>query len=232
MSLSDRVADIRLRVAEAARASGRRPSEVQLVGVCKRQSIERIIAALDCGITELGENTAQGLADTAAALSQAGRSAKWHFVGLLQRNKVKTVLRHCTVVHSIDRMRLAEALSRRAGDLGTAVEVFVQVNLAREAQKTGVEPDEAVDFACAVAEQPGLKLRGLMALPPARGDPRPHFEALAQLSQALRATEQGRDATGLSMGMSADFERAIECGATVVRLGTVLFGPRKETLAQ
>jgi PLP dependent protein len=225
-SVAESVAEIRGRIASAARAAGRDPSSVRLVAVCKRQPIERIVAAVDAGVEELGENTAQGMAATAAALQAAGKRVRWHFVGTLQRNKVTAVLEHARTIHSVDRLPLAEALSKRAPAEG--VEVLIQVNVGREPQKGGVEPEGAVELARACSQLPGLRLVGLMAIPPAEGDVRPHFEALARLGTALRATPEGGAASELSMGMSDDFETAVRCGATIVRVGTALFGTRSQ----
>jgi PLP dependent protein len=215
------VADVRRRIAESARAAGRDPEMVTLVAVCKRQPADKVAEALAAGVQDLGENTAQGMARTHAALEQP---ARWHFVGTLQRNKVSAVLDICNIIHSVDRLPLAEAIAKRAPAGG--VEVFVQVNVGREPQKGGVHPDEAVELACRVASQPGLRLRGLMGIPPADVEPRPYFETLARLSEALTATSEGRGARDLSMGMSDDFETAVRCGATIVRVGTALFGTR------
>jgi len=224
MTIAERVAVITERIADSARAVGRSPSEVTLVAVAKRQPIERIREALEAGITDLGESTAQGLRNTQEALADTGHRPTWHFVGALQRNKVNAVLGASRIIHSVDRASLADALSDRSGADG--VEVLVQVNIGREPQKAGVAPEQAVDFACEVAAKPGLRLRGFMALPPATEEPEVHFEALGALSRALQEREAGRGATHLSMGMSEDFDKAIRCGATIVRVGTALFGPR------
>lgn len=224
-TVAARVAELQQRVERAAQAAGRARVEITLVAICKRQPLERIIAAHDCGLRDLGENTVQGLKATAAALRERGRSVRWHFVGALQRNKVNAVLATAPLIHSIDRLELAEAISKRTR---APVDVLVQVNIGDEAQKAGVDPQGAVDLACQVANLPNLRLRGLMALPPAEEEPRPYFEALRRLSERLQAAPEGRDARDLSMGMSDDFETAIECGATIVRVGSALFGPRVE----
>jgi PLP dependent protein len=222
MSVAEAVADIRRRMAGAARAVGRDPDSVRLVAVCKRQSIENILAVVDAGIDELGENTAQGMQRTASALEASGRSVRWHFVGTLQRNKVAAVLEHARTIHSVDRLPLAEAIAKRAPAEG--VNVLLQVNVGREAQKGGVEPESTVELAQAVARQPRLRLVGLMTIPPADAAPAQFFEELARLRSELK--DAGVDAPELSMGMSEDFETAIRCGATIVRVGTALFGAR------
>ena len=188
-----------------------------------RRMARRFVAgeALQDAVATVLSLNAQGMAATAAGL--AGRRVRWHFVGTLQRNKVNAVLEHASVVHSIDRLPLAEAIAKRAT---TPIDVLVQVNIGQEPQKGGVAPAEAVDLACRVATLPGLRLTGLMAIPPADVEPRPYFEELARLAETLRRTPEGAGAVELSMGMSDDFETAIRCGATIVRVGTALFGPR------
>jgi len=223
-AVAAQVAGIRRRLAAAARAARRDPAEITLVAVCKRQPLDRILAVHDCGVRDFGENTAQGLKATGAALVERGRDVRWHFVGALQSNKINAVLPFRPVVHSLDRLALAEALAKRAAE---PVEVLLQVNLGHEPQKAGADPAATLELAAAVARLPRLALRGLMTLPPVDQDPRPYFTALGRLSAALCATEAGRGARELSMGMSDDFEIAIACGATLIRVGTALFGERE-----
>ena len=223
MSVAERVQAVRTRIARAADDCGRDPATVTLVAVCKHQPLDRVRAVVACGIGDLGENTAQGLERTATALGADASRVRWHFVGRLQTNKVKAVLRHALAVHSVDRLSLAELLAMHAA---APVDVWVQVNLGSEPQKGGVLPDETVALATAVAKLPALRLRGLMAIPPANDDPTPHFARLRALSEALRRAPGCAAATELSMGMSRDFEQAITQGATLVRVGTALFGER------
>ncbi len=224
MSVAESIAAIQERIVRAAKEAGRQPTEVTLLAVCKRQPLERILAAHDCGVRDFGENTVQGLKTTSEALRAEGREVRWHFVGGLQRNKVNAVLAQSPVIHSIDRASLAEAISKRAAG---PIDVLVQVNLGHEAQKGGVQPEAAVELGCHLSTLTNLRLRGLMTLPPAGEDPVPHFETLRRLSEALQATPEGRSAGELSMGMSDDFETAIRCGATIVRVGTAMFGQRE-----
>lgn len=231
MSIAAGVAQVREHMARAAAAAGRDVAGITLIAVSKTQPLDAVLAAYDAGVRDFGENTAQELDRKATALSARGLAVRWHFVGRLQRNKVKTVLQHAAIVHTVDSDGLAAALVARVGGAGegpvvVGAEVLVQVNIGREPQKGGVDPDAAVGLAQRVALQPGLRLRGLMAVPPADVPPRPYFQALANLSEALRATPEGADAAALSMGMSHDFVEAIACGATMVRVGTAIFGAR------
>jgi PLP dependent protein len=206
--------DIRQRVARAATASGRDPSEVTIVVVTKTVPEARIREALDAGARHLGENRAQELVAKAAALADLAPAPRWHFIGRLQRNKVRMLAGTVDLWHSIDRMELADPLARYA----SGARVLVEVNLSDEAQKGGCRPDEAE----ALVERltgAGLLVEGLMTVPAAVGDPRPTFAALRELA--------GRLGLGvLSMGMTADFEAAIAEGATIVRIGSAVFGPR------
>lgn len=224
MSVAERLADVRRRIAMSAEVVGRAVNEIKLIAVSKEQPLDRVFAAFDLGVEDFGENTAQGLLEKAEAFERTGRRARWHFIGRLQRNKVNQVLRHTSVVHSVDRLELAEALSRRAPAAG--LPVLVQVNIGREQQKGGVDPETAVAFACEVARRPGLQLVGLMGIPPLDADPVPYFALLADLSRRLCETAEGVRARELSMGMTQDFEVAIRHGATMVRVGTAIFGER------
>jgi pyridoxal phosphate enzyme (YggS family) len=210
---------VRERIARAAERAGRRPQDVLLIGVSKTVDVDRIRAAIAAGIPALGENRVQ---EAAAKVEALGRPVPWHLIGHLQTNKVKDALALFDVVQSLDRLDLARALDRRAAALGRPVDALLQVNVGGEASKGGFEPDEVPSALDAVRALSGLRVRGLMTIPPiaARSeDARPWFRALADLAKRLELAE-------LSMGMSADFEVAIEEGATMVRVGTAIFGPR------
>jgi pyridoxal phosphate enzyme (YggS family) len=210
------------RIARAATAAGRDPSEVTLVVVSKTVSADRVREALDAGARDLGENRAQELIAKAAALretalAEAPPPPRWHFVGRLQRNKVKSLADTVTLWHSIDRPELADPLARHA----PGARVLVEVNLSDEAQKGGCRPEEAAALVDRLRAA-GLLVEGLMTVPAATGDPRPTFAALRELAGRLGLA-------GLSMGMTADFEAAIAEGATIVRVGSAVFGPRPST---
>lgn len=219
------LADIRGRIEAAARRAGRDPAAVTLVGVSKTVEPERIRAALDAGLTHLGENRVQEAVEKMIALSD--RAPTWHLIGHLQRNKARRAVELFDRIETVDSLRLAEALERGAEEIGRDLRVFVEVNIAEEPQKSGVAPGEAAALVDAIDALPWLTVTGLMAIPPRDEDPersRPHFARLRRLHEELRT---GRPALHhLSMGMSADFEVAVEEGATEVRVGRALFGSR------
>jgi pyridoxal phosphate enzyme (YggS family) len=203
---------------------GRSPADVTLVAVSKTFPIDVIQNAIECGATDLGENRAQEFREKVAAL---GDAARWHFVGPLQTNKVRIVVGAAQLIHSVDRLQLAEAISRRAAALDLVQEVLLEVNITGEAAKHGAEPADALELAGAVHRLGNLTVSGLMTMAPFSDDPetsRPYFRQLAQLRDEVATVVPG--ATGLSMGMSRDFEVGIEEGATLVRVGEAIFGSR------
>jgi PLP dependent protein len=209
---------VRERVARAAEGAGRRPETVLLIGVSKTVDVERIRQAIAAGLPALGENRVQ---EARAKVVAVGRPVPWHLVGHLQTNKVKEALELFDVIQSLDRLELARECDRRARARGRAVDALVQVNVAGEASKGGFPPDTLGDALDALAGLEHVRVRGLMTIPPI-GDPeasRPWFRALRKLGERHGLAE-------LSMGMSADFEVAIEEGATMVRVGTAIFGLR------
>ncbi len=222
-----RLAQIRERLAAAARRAGRDPSPVRLVAVSKTVGLEALREALAAGQRLFGENYLQ---EALGKITALGPEAEWHFIGHLQSNKAKAVVGRFALIHSLDRLSLAEALEKAAARLGVIQEVLVQVNLGGEAGKSGVAPEAVAELLRELRRFPHLRVQGLMTLPPFLPDPemvRPYFRALRELRDRLAA--QNLSDTGLpelSMGMSGDFEVAVEEGATLVRVGTALFGPR------
>jgi len=200
------------------------PPGVTLVAVSKTQPAEAIREAYAAGQRHFGENYAQEWREKAAALADL-EGVVWHFIGALQTNKVKLLLRAgqptVTWVHTVDRLPVAEELSRRSAQLGVTTRVLLEVNVAGEGSKSGCAPAEAPGLAAVVARLPALELRGLMCIPPALGDPRPHFAALRSLRDGMPF-----DLPDLSMGMSSDYESALAEGSTMVRIGTAIFGER------
>ena len=194
------------------------PDHVTLVAVSKTQPADAVREAYAAGQRHFGENYAQEWRAKADALADLP-DLVWHFIGGLQTNKVKYLAGRVGWVHTVDRLELARELSRRFAARGAAVRVLLEVNVAGEAAKSGCAPGDASALAAEVRALPGLELRGLMCIHPAEGDPRPHFAALRKLNQALGLPD-------LSMGMSGDYPIAIEEGATVVRVGTAIFGAR------
>jgi PLP dependent protein len=216
---------VREKIAAAARAAGRAPQSVTLVGVTKTQPAAMVVAAHAAGLTDFGENYVQEAVVKIAALPRAG--VAWHFIGQLQTNKTRAVAEHFDWVHTVDRLKLAERLSAQRSYHGEPLQVLVQVKLADEPTKGGVAPAELAALTRAVAALPRLRLRGLTCVPPVSDDVRVQrgfFAELRRLRDDLNGDGLALDA--LSMGMSADFEAAILEGATHVRIGTALFGPR------
>jgi PLP dependent protein len=222
-SIADRLHAVLEAVAAAAREGGRAPEEITVIGVSKRQPIEKLFEAYDAGLRDFGENTVQELAAKSAAMAWTGREPRWHLIGHLQRNKINATLQTGATIHTIDSLELAQAVSQRAAQ---SVDVLLQVNVGREPQKKGCDPDLAVTLAPQIAMLPSLRLRGLMAIPPAGDDPTVHFRRLAALRDAIVVRQECAQARDLSMGMSQDFVQAVRCQATMVRVGTLIFGDR------
>jgi pyridoxal phosphate enzyme (YggS family) len=215
MTLPDNLTNVRNEIAEAARAAGRSPSEVTLIAVSKMVPVERVREALAVGQEAFGENYAQELRDKARLVN----GARWHFIGPLQRNKIKYVVGVAELIHSIDSPSLVDEVAARADKLGVVQRCLVQVNVGREPQKRGCMPDDVPALVRAFAARPSVRCEGLMCIPPDGVPPRPFFDNLARLAAA-----EGLSA--LSMGMSSDYVEAIAAGATIVRVGTAIFGAR------
>jgi PLP dependent protein len=210
---------VRERIAAAAERAGRRPDDVLLIAVSKTIEAERVKEAIDAGVAALGENRVQ---EAKAKVEALGRPVVWHLIGHLQTNKVKDALATFDVIHSVDRLELAREIERRAAGAGRPIDVLLEVNVANEATKSGFAPDAVAGALDAIGGMAHLKVRGLMAIPPVverPEDSRVAFRTLREL-----ATKHGLGE--LSMGMSGDFEVAVEEGATMVRVGTAIFGPR------
>ena len=225
-NLAANIEAVRHRIAAAAKAAGRLPETVTLVGVTKGQPAEVAVAARAAGLADLGENYVQEAIAKIAAVPRPGLT--WHFIGQLQANKTRVIAENFDWVHTVDRLKLAERLSAQRPFHGPPLAICLQVKLADEPSKGGVAPEELPALARAVAVLPRLALRGLMCVPPESGDPatqRGYFARLRALAEDLRRDGLAIDV--LSMGMSADLEAAVLEGATHVRIGTALFGPRR-----
>ncbi|MCJ8500494.1 YggS family pyridoxal phosphate-dependent enzyme [Desulfatitalea alkaliphila] len=227
-TIADRLHEVQARMAMIARRCGRRPEEIQLVAVGKTHRAEAIEAAMAAGATIIGENYVQEARDKFAALSH--RPAAWHFIGHLQTNKAKYAVRLFELIHTVDSLKLAEELNRQAGKAGKIQRVLIQVNTGGEKSKSGVTAEQAPALARELSGLEHLKVEGLMAIPPYFNDPeasRPHFAALRELRDRIAALAiPGIEMQALSMGMTGDFEAAIEEGATLVRIGSAIFGAR------
>lgn len=213
------------RVSAAAERVGRAPHLVTLIAVSKTVEAATVAAARAAGQVDFGESRAQELVAKASALAEAGVArVRWHFVGQLQRNKVRDVVGTASVIHSVDRLVLAEEIAAVAQRAGRLQRVLVQVNAGEDPAKAGVSVEEAPALVARIRALPHVACEGLMTIPPLDGDPRPVFRRLAALRDDLR--ERFPEVQHLSMGMSSDFETAVEEGATMVRVGEAVFGPR------
>jgi len=218
--VAERLAAVRRRMTDAAIRSGRDPEEITLIAVSKSHGVDAIEAAYDAGQRDFGENRAQELVDKAPLLP---RDIRWHFIGSLQRRKAKLIRSTTWLLHSLDRIALCETW---AGSDAAPPPALVQINLGREPQKGGVVAEDAADLVRAGFEL-GLELRGLMAIPPAPESPadsRVWFDELVEIQRGL--VGEFPSLTELSMGMTDDFEVAIEAGSTMIRVGRAIFGPR------
>jgi len=218
IAIADNLRQVRERIANAAIKAGRSPEDVTLVAVSKTKPAEAVLAALAAGQTVFGENRVQEAIEKFPAL-RAGHEFGLHLIGGLQTNKAREAVRIADVIETMDRPRLADALAAAMEKEGRRPSLLIEVNTGAEAQKSGVPRDDADAFIADCKGRFGDGLAGLMCIPPHDEDPRPHFTWLAD-----RAARHGLKV--VSMGMSADYEIAIECGATLVRVGTAIFGGR------
>ena len=221
--IAENLRRVRERIDAACRRAGRSPDEVTIVGVSKGFSASAVVAAYEAGLSDVGENRVQEAAAKVAAATAQGARPRWHLVGHLQRNKVKTALGLFDIIHSVDSLRLAEAVGRGAG-ARAPVSVLLEVNVAGEESKFGLAPDEVAVVLARARALPNLDVLGLMTVAPLAADAeevRPVFRRLRELGKSLGLRH-------LSMGMSDDFEVAVEEGATLVRIGRAIFGPRPD----
>ncbi len=227
MSIPDHLALINKRILTAAEKAGRDPSSVRLVAVSKTRPTADIIAAFQAGQTVFGENYIQELVPKLAEVHEA---VEWHVIGHLQSNKVKYIAGQVSMIHSVDRISLAQEIDRQWGKLGKMCDILIQVNISGEVSKSGTTEEGAIQLVRECALLPHIRVKGLMTMPPFFDDPdaaRPCFAELRRLAEAVAAQQiAGVDMKELSMGMSGDFEAAIQEGATLVRIGTAIFGER------
>ena len=210
------------RVEAAANRSDRGAEYIALVAVTKTRSVEETKEAVACGVTDIGENYVQ---EAERKFSEVGDAVKWHMIGHLQRNKARHAVEFFSLIHGVDTEALARELGRRAEAIGKTIECLVEVRISGEATRFGVEPNDAVAFADRISQVPGIRVCGLMGMAPFVADPedtRPYFSKLKSLWDELPDEQR----LYLSMGMTQDFEVAIEEGANMVRFGTAIFGPR------
>jgi len=216
---------VRERIEGAARRAGRDPKGINLVAVSKTVEVARIKEAIEAGVLILGENYIQ---EAQKKIDAIGKPVSWHFIGHLQSNKARHAVRLFDVVHSTDSIPLAEELNRRAEQEGRVIRVMIEVNLSKEATKFGTDEERVFSLAKRIQDLKHLSLEGLMTMPPYFDSPemsRPYYVALRELKEEM--IKEGVPMKERSMGMSNDFEIAIEEGATYVRIGTAIFGPRR-----
>ncbi len=231
-SIRGNLESIRAKIAEAAERAGREPSDVTLIAVSKKKSAAAVKEAFTCGQQVFGENYVQEAADKIDVLQELRPRISWHFIGHLQRNKAKRAVELFDFIETVDSLKLLRALSRHALSAGSVMPVLLQVNIAGEASKAGMAPEDLVLFIDTMLEDKpeGVDVQGLMILPPWNPDPeasRPWFAMARSLMEGL-SERYGSDLhlRHLSMGMSGDFQVAVEEGATLVRVGTAIFGAR------
>ncbi|MEU8423645.1 YggS family pyridoxal phosphate-dependent enzyme [Micromonospora sp. NPDC048835] len=228
--LAAALTQVRSRVDDACAQAGRDRAEVTMIAVTKTYPASDVVALAGLGVTDMGENRDQEAAGKAAEVAAAGVRPRWHFIGQLQRNKARSVVRYADVVHSVDSVRLARALATATADRQVPIDALVQVSIDGDAARGGALPASAdpgaglEPVAEAVADAQGLRLAGLMAVAPLGWEPERAFARLAEVADAFRAVHPG--ATALSAGMSGDFDIAIRYGATHVRVGSALLGMR------
>ncbi len=227
MDIIANLAEIQKRIATVCQNSGRDPAEVRLVAVSKKKPAADIEAAIAAGQMLIGESYVQ---ECAAKSDEVKANAEWHFIGALQSNKVKYLRGKISMIHSVDRFSLAAEINRQWGKDDACIDILIQVNLGEESSKSGTTAGELIDLVRQVAQLKHVHIKGLMALPPWGADPeevRPYFRQLRQLAEQIDTLKLPNvTMQELSMGMSHDYEVAIEEGATLVRIGTAIFGAR------
>ena len=228
MSITQNIADIRGRIAEAAKRSGRSPDDILLIAVTKLHEPDEIEEAIATGVTDIAENKVQ---EIQKKYDQIVSPVRWHLIGHLQTNKVKYIIDKVVMIHSVDSLKLAEEIDKRAAAAGKTMDVLLQVNAAHEESKFGLDPKDVPQVMQDILDTcPNVRIRGLMHMAPWSEDPeeiRPYFKEVKDLFDTLSRVEHpNSDFKYLSMGMSHDFETAIEEGANIVRIGTSIFGER------
>jgi len=227
MSIEENLKRVQERVAAAAKRTGRDPSSVKLVTVTKTISVGRVKEAVSAGAAVLGENRVQ---EAKEKIDQLGMIANWHLIGRLQTNKAKYAVKLFDLIHSVDNLELAQEIDKQAAKIGKVQNVLIEVSIAGEANKAGASISGAVTLAREAAKLKHISVKGLMAMPPYSEDPedsRQYFKRLRELSGSIASENiPGVSMHELSMGMSGDFEVAVEEGATMVRVGTAIFGAR------
>lgn len=226
MDIAKRIDDVRRRIGEAAKRSNRDEKDITLVAVSKTQPSEVLISAYNSGIKIFGENKVQELVEKYSAF----QDVSWHLIGHLQKNKVKYIIDKVNLIHSLDNIELAEEIDKRAKKIGKVVNVLIQINIGKEETKSGIYEEDLEEFIDKITKYDGIKVLGIMAIPPASKNPedsREYFKRMKGIFENLKDKKYDNfDIKYLSMGMTNDFEVAIEEGANIVRVGTGIFGER------
>lgn len=229
-SIRSHIETIHQRIAMAAERSGRDPSEITILGASKQVEITRVLQAISLGIIQIGENQVQEAENKVKAIKQHGKGAIFHMIGHLQANKVKRAVAIFDVIQSVDSIRLAQRIDRSASEVNRHIPIYIQVNIGHQPTKEGVKPDQVLELAEFVAACDHISLAGLMTVPPHMQDKqsiRPYFRRLSDIRDMLYKIESYHEVKlELSMGMSDDFDIAVEEGATIIRLGSSIWGPR------
>ena len=227
--IAENIAQIRDRINAACSRSGRNKESVHLIAVSKVKPAELVDAAFDAGQRLFGENYVQEFSDK---VTQVKKPVTWHFIGALQSNKVKYIKGKVAMIHSVDRLSLATEINKQWSKLDASIDILIQINIGNEESKSGCRPADVEALIREAAKLPYINIKGLMCLPPHDDDPecvRPYFTQMKQLSEQIAQLNiPGVTMDELSMGMSGDFEAAVEEGATLVRVGTAIFGARKK----
>ena len=227
--IQERLEQVRERIARAAQRAGRNPLDIAILGASKQVPADRVLRAIELGVTHIGENRVQEAQAKFEELAALRPAATWHMIGPLQSNKARQALALFDVVHALDSLKLARRLNTVAGDLRRTLPVYVEVNVGQEATKSGVHPEGLLELAEGIAQCESLRLEGLMAVPPdlQPQEVRPYFRRLCEMRDTLQQRGLFRcERPVLSMGMTHDYEVAVEEGSTMVRLGTAIWGPR------
>lgn len=222
-TIAQRISAIYKRISHSVMCAGRDPHEVKLIAVSKGVGVEAIKSAIDAGLRVFGENRVKEALEKSQILAGLKENIEWHMIGHLQRNKVKTAVGLFELIHSVDSISLAEAIERHSGTIGKLQRVLIEVKLSPEPTKTGIELEGLEPLIKAIKDMKNIKLEGLMTMPPYSENPedsRPFYRRLREIAQSYGLRE-------LSMGMSGDFEIAIEEGSTMVRIGSAIFGERR-----
>jgi len=231
MTVTDNIKFLKNKIFDTAVKCGRDPSEIKLVAVSKMVEAEKIIEAANAGIEFFGENYIYEAVEKITSISEQGYNLSWHYIGHLQSNKAKEAVRYFNLIHSIDKLSTAITINKLSAENNKIQYILVQVNISKEVSKSGINEETIYSFIEELSNLKNIRVCGFMTIPPFHSDPessRPYFSSLRMLKEKMQKSFPSLSLTELSMGMSSDFTVAIEEGATIVRIGTAIFGERKK----